>query len=196
MNLPNKLTILRILLTFAFIVFLFVNGVAAKITALLVFILASATDVLDGFLAKRNNQITDFGKLMDPIADKILVLSAFLSFVEIGVVQAWMVIVIVFREVVITGLRLLALSKRVIIPADDGGKHKTVWQVGSIVIVLLFLIFSEGGSAVFKFWNTDFETYYKNFIFFVMLITVSLTLASGLAYLWKNKEVYLNAKEH
>jgi len=103
-NLPNKLTILRIVLAFVFILFLFIGGLAAKVTALVLFLSASATDILDGYLAKKNNQITDFGKLMDPIADKILIISAFLAFVEMRLIPAWMVVIILFREAAVTGL--------------------------------------------------------------------------------------------
>lgn len=194
MNLPNKLTISRIILTFIFMLFLFSKGVPAKALALFVFLLASFTDFLDGFLAKRRNEITDFGKLMDPIADKILVLAAFLAFVEMELIPAWMVVIIIFREVAITGLRALALTKNRVIPADDGGKHKTVSQVFAIFAILLFLIFREAGIKVFQFWNGSVEAMYKNAIFILMLVTVILTLISGASYLVKNKEIYINAK--
>lgn len=194
MNLPNKLTILRILLTFVFMVFLYTQGVAAKVLALVTFLTAALTDALDGYLAKKNNQITDFGRLMDPIADKILVLAALLAFVERGVVPAWMVVIIIFREIAVTGLRLLALSKGKVIPADGGGKHKTVWQLFTITIILIFFILKAGGTAQFKFWSPELEVLYKNFIFIIMLVVVTFTLTSGIAYLVKNREVYSNEK--
>jgi len=194
MNLPNKLTLSRIVLTFAFILFLFSNGLVSKIIALATFILASVTDVLDGFIAKASNQITDFGKLMDPVADKILILSAFLVFVEMGIVPAWMVVIIVFREAAITGLRILALTKSKIIPSDLGGKYKTAWQAFAIFVILLFLIFREGGVRVFKFWSSRTEMIYRDTIFALMCIVVVLTLLSGVSYLLKNREVYSNAK--
>ncbi len=184
MNLPNKLTVTRIVLTFVFMFFLFANGVIAKTLALLIFLLASLTDLLDGYFAKKHNQITDFGKLMDPIADKILVLAAFLAFVEMELIPAWMVVIIILREMVITGLRILALTKGKVIPSDEAGRHKTVSQVISIFAILLFLILREAGIKVV----------YKNAIFVLMLITVALTLISGVSYLVKNKEIYLNAK--
>ncbi|MFA6141683.1 MAG: CDP-diacylglycerol--glycerol-3-phosphate 3-phosphatidyltransferase [Candidatus Omnitrophota bacterium] len=194
MNLPNTLTLLRIILTFAFILFLFIGGMQAKIAAMFIFLVASLTDVLDGFFAKRNNQITDFGKLMDPIADKVLVLSAFLAFVQLGIVEGWMVVAVVFREVVITGLRMLALTKGKVIQADGFGKRKTVWQVSVIFLILLFLIFREGGSGVFGFWIGSVEIAYRHAIYALMLITVVFTLSSGISYLVKNREVYSNAK--
>jgi len=194
MNLPNKLTISRIIITAAFIFFVLSAGLAAKVWALAAFLLASLTDLLDGFIAKRNNQVTDFGKLMDPIADKILTLSAFLAFVELNIVPAWMVIAIIFREVLITALRGLALAKGKVIAADDGGKHKTVSQVVAIVAILVFLILREGGSAVFSFWNSRAETIAGEIILVLMMIAVFFTLVSGTAYLIKNRGVYTNAK--
>ncbi|MDD5428031.1 MAG: CDP-diacylglycerol--glycerol-3-phosphate 3-phosphatidyltransferase [Candidatus Omnitrophica bacterium] len=194
MNLPNKLTVLRIALTFVFMAFFYMHGVLAKTAALLVFLVASLTDALDGYLAKKNNEITDFGRLMDPIADKVLVLAAFLAFVERGVVPAWMVVIIIFREVAVTGLRLFALSKGKVLQADGGGKHKTVWQLLTIMAILVFFILKEGGAARFGFWNTRLEFLYKDFIFVIMLIAVTFTLTSGLAYLIKNREVYSNEK--
>lgn len=195
MNLPNKLTILRIVLAFVFILFLFIHGLGAKIAAFVVFLSASLTDLLDGYLAKKNNQITDFGRLMDPIADKILILSAFLAFVEMGLVPAWMVVVILFREAAVTGLRVLALSKGRVIPADSGGRHKTVSQVLAILAILLLIIFREAGPFASAFWSPDTEAIYKDSIYALMLITVALTLISGISYLLKNREVYAHAKE-
>jgi len=111
MTLPDKLTVSRIFLTFVFMFFLFSSGVLAKTLALFTFLLASLTDFLDGFIAKGRNIGTDFGKLMDPIADKILVLAAFLAFVEMRLVPAWMVLIIILREITITGLRIRALAR-------------------------------------------------------------------------------------
>ena len=194
MNLPNKLTILRIILTAAFMVFLFSGGVAAKVAALIVFLLASLTDILDGYIAKRNNQVTDFGKLMDPIADKILVLSAFLAFVELGLVPAWMVAIILFREVAVTALRGMALTKGKVISAGEGGKQKTIWQMCVIFIILIFVIFDEGSRSRFGFWTEKIAAIYKDAIFTLMCVTIALTLTSGISYFVKNKEVYANEK--
>jgi len=194
MNLPNKLTVLRIILAGFFMLFLFSQGVIAKTLALITFLIASLTDFLDGYIAKKYNMITDFGKLMDPIADKILVLSAFLAFVEMELIPAWMVVIIIFREVSITGLRMSASLKGKIIAADDGGKHKMISQVFSIFAILLFLIFREAGMNIFGFWNSTTEKIYKDAIFVLMLITTILTLISGISYLIKNRGVYFNAK--
>ncbi len=196
MNLPNKLTVMRIVLAFVFILFLFMPGMASKIAAMLIFLLASGTDLLDGYLAKKNNQITDFGRLMDPVADKILILSAFVSFVQLQIVPAWMVVIIIFREVAVTGLRALALAKGKVISADRAGKHKTAAQVIAIFIILLLIILREAGSGSSNFGSESAENVYRNVIFAIMLATVTLTMISGLSYLFKNREVYSNAKEN
>ena len=196
MNLPNKLTVLRIILVAVFMFFLFLRGVPAKVLALVTFLVASFTDILDGYIAKKYDMVTDFGRLMDPIADKILVLSAFLAFVEMELIPAWMVVIIIFREMAVTGLRIAALSKGKIIAADDSGKHKMVSQVSSILAVLIFLIFREAGIKVFGFWNSSTERIYKEVIFVLLLITTILTLISGISYLVKNRGVYFNAKTH
>ncbi len=194
MNLPNKLTISRIVLTFIFMSFLFSKGVIFKVLALLTFTAAAFTDFLDGFIAKRKKMITYFGMLMDPIADKILVLAAFLAFVEMKLIPAWMVVIILFRELTITGMRIFALSKKKIISADEGGKHKTASQVFAIFLILIFLVFKEAGLKIFKFWNPAIEELYKNAIFILMFITVILTAISGISYLFKNKDIYMNAE--
>ena len=194
MNLPNKLTITRIRLVGVFMFFLFSQGVVAKILALSTFVAASLTDFLDGYIAKKMNMVTDFGKLMDPIADKILVLAAFLAFVQMQLIPAWMVVIIILREVTITGLRLSALGRGHIVAADDGGKHKMVSQVLSIFAILLFLVFREAGIKVFDFWNSSTERVYKDTIFVLMLITTLMTLISGISYFIKNRGVYFNAK--
>ncbi len=195
MNLPNKLTILRIILAFVFIALVFLPGLFPKILALITFIIASATDALDGYLAKKNNEVTDFGRLMDPIADKILILSAFISFVQLQLIPAWMVVVIIFREAAVTGLRALALANGKVISADRSGKHKTAVQVFAIFAILLFMVFKEAGEKRLNFWTAGVENAYKETIFILMLITVTLTLISGVSYLAKNREVYSSAKE-
>ena len=194
MNLANKLTISRIVLAFVFLFFLFSKGLFAKTLALCTFITASVTDALDGFIAKSTNNITDFGKLMDPIADKVLVLVAFLAFVEMKLIPAWMVVIIILREFVVTSLRMLALSKGKVIASSDDGKQKTVSQYVVIFFILLFLVFKELGVKVFNLWGPKAEVVLKDSIFVLMIIAVTLTVISGVSYLIKNKEIYLNAK--
>ena len=194
MTLSNKLTISRIVLAFVFMCCLFSKGLFAKSMALVIFIIASSTDYFDGFLAKRRKEVTDFGKLMDPIADKILTLAAFLAFVEMKLIPAWMVVIIIFRELTITGLRLVALSRKEVIAAGVVGKHKTASQIISIITILVFIVFKEAGVRVFRFWDATFEYWYTKTIFFMMLITVILTVVSGISYLIKNKVYWANAK--
>ena len=194
MTLPDKLTVSRIFLTFVFMFFLFANGLPAKSLALFVFLLASFTDFLDGFIAKENNISTDFGRMMDPIADKILVLAAFLAFVEMKLIPAWMIVIIILREITVTALRVLAFAKGKVISSDGGGKQKMVSQVVAILAILVFLVLREAGTKVFNFWSEGTERIYKDTIFVLMLVTVALTLASGVSYLVKNREVYSNAK--
>ena len=133
MNLANKLTISRIVLAGIFILFLFIRGPGAKFMALAIFMAACITDYYDGYIARKANSITSFGKLMDPIADKILVLGAFLAFVQMNIIPAWMVIIIITREFMITGIRILALSQKKVLAAESGGKHKTVSQMVAVI---------------------------------------------------------------
>ncbi|MBO6159143.1 MAG: CDP-diacylglycerol--glycerol-3-phosphate 3-phosphatidyltransferase [Firmicutes bacterium] len=134
MNLPNKLTILRVLLVPVYCV-LYLYGL--KIPALIVFALASFTDLLDGKIARSTHQVTDFGKFMDPLADKLLVGSAMICFVQDGAVAAWVVVILIGREFVISGFRLVAATKGIVIAADIWGKIKTVVQMAAIVALLL-----------------------------------------------------------
>src|SRR6478736_7586805 len=137
MNLPNLLTLLRLALTALLVASLSVEYRWRFATALVLFLLASLTDYLDGVLARKWNMITDFGKLMDPLADKVLTASAFICLIPFKALPAWAVIIIISREFLITGLRLLASSKGVILPAERIGKHKTIWQMVAIIYFLL-----------------------------------------------------------
>ncbi|MFH0839581.1 MAG: CDP-diacylglycerol--glycerol-3-phosphate 3-phosphatidyltransferase [Candidatus Omnitrophota bacterium] len=178
MNLPNKLTILRMVLAVVFLFFLFAHGAIYKILAFLTFLIAALSDFFDGYIAKKYNMISDFGRLMDPIADKVLVIAAFLAFVEMDIVPAWMVVIIIFREFVVTGMRLLALQKREVIEATMGGKHKTVSQMASIFIILLFIIFREFG-----------RPFPEGIILVLMAITVILTIISGTSFFLRNRGI-------
>ncbi|MFZ5801295.1 MAG: CDP-diacylglycerol--glycerol-3-phosphate 3-phosphatidyltransferase [Candidatus Omnitrophota bacterium] len=192
MNLPNKLTLLRIILTFIFMPLLFLPDVWAKLGALAVFTLASLTDFYDGRIARKKNQITSFGKLMDPIADKILILSALLAFVQMQLVSAWMVVLIMSREIIITGVRMLAMTKGKVLAAEAAGKHKTVSQMVAIFAILLFLLLRE---IMFKLamWPQHWERYFSIGIWLLMIVTVGLTLVSGISFLWRQKNLWLNA---
>ena len=188
MNIANRLTMLRIILTFVFMFFLFIPALWAKATALLIFIFAALSDFFDGRIAQKRNMVTDFGKLMDPIADKILVLAAFAAFVQIQLIDAWMFVIIVAREILITSLRLFALNKGKVLSAAKAGKHKTLSQMVVIFYILGFIVLKEAILA-FSTWNPAWESFFRNSIYIMMLLTVGLTLYSGLSYLWENRKV-------
>ncbi|MFH1868522.1 MAG: CDP-diacylglycerol--glycerol-3-phosphate 3-phosphatidyltransferase [Candidatus Omnitrophota bacterium] len=190
MNLPNKLTLSRIGLTFVFMFFLFTRWEYGKITALVVFAIASFTDLIDGKIAKERGLITDFGKFMDPIADKVLLLAAFLAFVEMKLIPAWCVVIIIFREFIILGLRVLGIIKGHIVAASRAGKHKTVSQVVTVFFILIYLVVRQHYSDS-SFWSSSVEVFSRNAIFGLMLLTVMLTLISGASYLKRNKRLFL-----
>jgi len=188
MNLANRLTMSRILLTFVFMFFLFYQGLWFKVLSLVVFSLAALSDLFDGMIAQRRNMITDFGRLMDPIADKILVLAAFAAFVQLQLIDAWMFVIIVSREILITSLRLFALNKGKVLSAARAGKHKTVLQMSVIFAILGFIVLKE---VILKYytWNPAWENVFRQGIFILMILTVGLTLYSGLSYLWVNRKI-------
>jgi CDP-diacylglycerol---glycerol-3-phosphate 3-phosphatidyltransferase len=188
MNIANKLTMLRILLTFVFMFFLFCHGLWAKSLSLAIFIFAAVSDFLDGMIAKKRNIVTDFGRLMDPIADKILVLAAFSAFVQMQIIEAWMFMIIVSREILITSLRLFALNKGKVLSAARAGKQKTVSQMFAIFAILGFIVTKEVMLAYFT-WNPSWEAMFRQSIYVLMIITVGLTLYSGISYLWENRKI-------
>ena len=185
MNFPNKLTVGRLILTVFFVAFLSTSTTWGDVVALALFIIASLTDWLDGYLARKLNQTTNFGKLMDPLADKVLVASALVCLIPLGALPAWVVIVIITREFLITGLRQLAAGQGVILPADPLGKHKTVWQLITILFFLTLLAAEDcfgDESRWLKFLWVGVGPW-------LIGITVILTIYSGLAYLWKNRSL-------
>lgn len=183
MNLPNKLTILRIVLAFIFMGIILVEGLCAKALALLIFSLASLTDYFDGKIARSRGLVTSFGKLMDPIADKLLMLAAFLAFVELELVPAWMVVVIIAREFLITGVRLFAASKGKVLAAAKAGKHKTISQAVVIVTALVFLIAEEILKGV---WSPHLSVWLSRIIYGMMLWVVAITVISGVSFFRHN----------
>jgi len=183
MNIANKLTILRIFLAFICIGFILKNSFSSLLVALVIFSLASITDFLDGFLARKYNLISDLGKFLDPIADKILVIGVFCAFLELGIVNSWMISLIMFREFIITGLRLYGLNKGVILEARRLGKHKTFSQVLGIVVIFIALILSK------KFADSKLVFFlYQKFIPALMWYIVIVTLFSGVYYFWVNRK--------
>lgn len=174
MNLPNKLTILRVLMIPFFVLFMLVDitGETDKYIAAAIFIIASLTDLLDGKIARKYNLVTNFGKFMDPLADKLLVCAAMICLVEMSRLAAWVVIVIISREFIISGFRLIASDNGVVIAASYWGKFKTVFQMAMIIV----LIFDFGG--VFGIVETA-----------LIWISLILTIVSLIDYIVKNINV-------
>ena len=173
MNLPNKLTLFRVILIPFFVVFMLVNitGNADKWIALIIFIIASLTDLLDGKIARKYNLITDFGKFMDPLADKLLVCSALICLVSLNRIPAWIVIIIIAREFIISGFRLIAADNGRVIAASYWGKFKTTFQM--IMVILMIADISQ------LFILTQI----------IMYAALILTVVSLVDYLVKNKDV-------
>ncbi len=200
MNLPNKLTVSRFALTALFLWALFSPVPFHNTLALVLFNAAGMTDFLDGRIARRRGLITNFGILMDPLADKILICSAFIAFVESThlhsdwhsdarvSVAAWMVIVIVARELTITGLRLLAASKNVVLAAENFGKHKTISQIVALNALLVLDACPEWPVPV----QSIFLTWVPLFAKITLWVAVALTALSGAIYLWRNRAIYMN----
>jgi len=166
--------------------FLFQGAFFYRLLAFFCFLLASLTDIYDGKIARERKEVSDFGKLMDPIADKLLVLAAFLAFVELQLVPAWMVILILIRELLVTGARFLALSKGVVLAASRGGKHKTLTQVLAVLWILFVLLVTE---------KTPQALFLYKSIFFVMLFTAIVTVSSGILYLFKNRSLFYGTEQ-
>lgn len=189
MNLPNKLTMLRIILVPFFVLFMLIgDSPLFSLAALVIFAIASLTDMLDGKIARKYNLITNFGKLMDPLADKVLVMSAMICFVAKNIAPAWIVIVILAREFLVTSLRLIAVGEGVVIAADKWGKIKTVTQMAWIIWTVLwrcivgfgaFDFAAEQAGAVMGYILSDL----------LMYASLFFTLLSGFNYIYKNKQL-------
>ncbi len=186
MNLPNKLTLLRVLMIPLFLVLLYAQSWPHHwLAALVVFALASITDALDGNIARSRGLVTDFGKFMDPLADKLLVTAALMGFVDLLRVPGWVVFLIVARELTVTGLRTIAADKGVVIAADKWGKIKTVSQMIWICYGLLmgwlitaFPLQGNTGSTLYLAFQVG------------MVVVLCTTIFSGVNYLWKNRELF------
>lgn len=179
MNLPNKLTIARMCMVPLFMIALLVNTPASRLVAAVIFALASLTDMLDGQIARKYNMVTNFGKLMDPLADKVLTAAAMICLVELGDLAAWIAVVIIFREYLITGLRSVAASENIVVAANIWGKVKTVCQM----IALMLLMVKPQMIALCG----------VNIGLWLMYVAVALTIYSGLDYVLKlNKQITWN----
>lgn len=172
MNTANKLTLLRVALVPVFMAFMLTEGTAWQIAALAVFIIASLTDMIDGKIARKYNQITTFGKFADPLADKMLITAAFLVFLQKGVINSWAVMIVMAREFMVAGVRLAAVAEGTVIAASIWGKLKTVSQMAAVIVALIVLnIPSLNGVLVTNV---------------CIWISVILTVLSGADYLIKN----------
>ncbi len=169
MNLPNALTLSRIFLTPLLVVILLTRIDGKEIYGVVIFVVAALTDYLDGYIARKRNQVTDVGKLLDPIADKLLITSAFISLVELNLAPAWMVVIIVGREFAVSGIRSIAASQGYVMPANALGKLKTVCQVLTIVVLIVADTYIEP---------------WERFGRFLLWVTVAISLVSAVNYLW------------
>ena len=193
MNLPNKLTISRFILTVAFLVVMFSGMPCHETIALVLFSAAGISDYLDGRIARQRKLIMNFGILMDPLADKIMVCSAFIAFVGRGWLPAWMAVIIVARELAVTGLRLLAASRSVVLSAETLGKHKTTMQIVAIISTLIrgsYMQWGDGGKMAFGSLIMD-KPWVDLFTVVTQWLAVFLTLLSGAQYLWRNRHLYM-----
>lgn len=183
MNTPNKLTILRIILVPFFVAALLLGFIPHNLLiALAIFIAASVTDFLDGRIARKNGQITSFGKFADPLADKILVISAFLCFVELGYISSVPIIIVLFREFAVTSVRLVAASHGRVVAANMWGKAKTVSQIIAIVVIIAVQYIAQLTAASSNLWIIQAVDN------LVLWISVVLTVISGIVYLKANFE--------
>ncbi len=185
MTLPNQLTLLRILLTPVFVLLLFVHNGPARIASLIVFVLASLTDWYDGFTARKFGYVSSFGKFLDPLADKILVSSAFICFNVLGYLPTWMVLVVVIRDFIITLLRSYSILKGKPVVTNRLAKIKTFSQYGFIYIIFLIHLFIDGRGDP---WPGILGWVEKNGLIPAgMMVIMAVTLLSGFVYLYENK---------
>ena len=177
MNLPNKLTVARVILVPFFIFFLLTDIVPmSSLWALIIFILASITDALDGHIARSRNLVTNFGKFLDPLADKVLVISALVCFVQMGLAGAVPVIIIIAREFMVSGLRLVTAGEGVVVAAGIWGKLKTAFTMAAIVVILFFAVIFGADPSAYAGWLVITEQV-------LIWISTILTIISGLVYL-------------
>lgn len=194
MNLPNKLTMFRLILVPFFVAVLLAPALPHHyLIAAILFAVASYTDHLDGMLARKNNQITDFGKFMDPLADKVLVISALVCFVELHLANVWMVLLIIAREFMVTSIRLVAADKGQVIAANNWGKAKTVSQIIAILVVLLLQYFLELTIAFSSYPLGITEQSAMLVGQLLILIATVLAVVSGVIYLKQNWQIVKTA---
>lgn len=187
MNWANRLTLSRLALTIAFVVALNSSWPYASTSALLIFVVAGLTDFVDGEVARRYGIVTNFGKLLDPLVDKIMIAAAFISLVPLKAVPAWAATTVVARDFLITGLRLMASSQGRILPAETLGKQKTSWQIITVIFFLALLAarelryFDERSTWWTRVWQEGGPV--------LVWITIGLTVYSGLGFAWRHREL-------
>jgi len=203
MNLANKLTLARMASVPFFMIYMVIDNFYTRGISLLIFVIASLTDYYDGKIARKRKEVTNLGKFMDPLADKLLISAAFISFVGVRELSfpAWMVVLVISREFIINGLRTLAATQGKIIGASLAGKFKTTTQVFAIILILVILVVRSflqtfyhisPETLLFKTGLLKFLWYVITFIpITLLMITVVLTLASGLNYIIKNRDLLL-----
>lgn len=180
MNLANKITLARVLLIPIFMLVLFSNFPNNTYIAAIIFTIAAATDGLDGYIARSRNQITTFGKFIDPLADKLLVSTALISMIQLGKVPAWIVVIIIAREFTITGFRTIAVSEGITIAASPLGKIKTITQLVSIILLLI-------NNFPFRFVNLPLDM-------IMLYLSLFFTIISGIDYIYKNRHILKTGK--
>lgn len=191
MNLANKLTVLRMILVPFFLIFMYFDKIPyGTVIAVVIFIVASITDKLDGHIARSRNMITNFGKFMDPLADKLLVISAFISLMEYDLIPGWVIIIIIAREFAVSGLRMIAASEGVVIAAGWWGKAKTVTQMITVTSLLFKLIVDTYAPvSAFVYGNVFLNSLFVYAVPAMIYISALATIISGVEYFVQNKNV-------
>jgi len=187
MNWANRITLSRLVLTLLFVLALNSSWNYARTAALVIFLIAGLSDFLDGEIARRYGSVTNFGKLMDPLVDKIMMAAAFISLVPLRAIPAWAATAVVARDFLITGLRLMASAKGRVLPAERLGKHKTSWQIVTVIFFLCLLSAIELNYADMhtEWWRRAWHDAGRVLIW----VTVGLTIFSGLGFAWNNREL-------
>ena len=191
MNLANKLTMLRIFLVPLFLIFIAVKDIPyGTFIATFIFIVAALTDQLDGYIARSRNQITTFGKFMDPLADKLLVTAALISLVELQLIPAWATVIIISREFAVSGLRTIAASEGKVIAASMWGKAKTVTQIIAIIALLIKINISSSKYLISLIENNEIVEVFINYgSKFLLFLAIVMTIISGYDYFKKNLKI-------
>ncbi len=187
MNWANRLTVSRLVMTIVFVVVLNSSWRYGRTAAVIIFIVAGVTDFFDGEIARRYGTVTNFGKLMDPLVDKVMMAAAFICLVPFKAIPAWVATIVVARDFLITGLRLLASTRGLVLPAERLGKHKTSWQIITILFFLGLLSARElnYADATSSWWQHAWNEGGR----WLIWIMVSLTIYSGLGYAWRHRGV-------